>query len=830
MAHYRSWLLARVAQWLPWFVLFLLVIFLYAKLFVVPYAGFRLASSGEITAIFADDPAVLQVGDLIRQIDRVEWEQHRRNRWQWLFPEPAAGSILNLTVQRGDEGELVEVQWPMAGLTTRELVERLNSQWWLAFLFWAAGTAAWIFIRPRGQLWALFLLFNYLTALWIITGGVALWKVWLSQFVFRSTLWLCLPVYLHFHWNFPTPLRPVRPVVWAIIYAITIAGAAGEWLNLWPLTAYYLPFLIALLGMILILVFRFWRRPAERSEIRLLFFTALFGFIPPIIIGVLGFLGINWPFYLEGGAILAFAAIPGAYFFTFHLQQHGQLQGRAGRLLRFYVILVLVGLGSLLLITTTADWAGVFDSIAVISFALALLVLLAGLIGLAPIVLLAALGDLPGRAGRSMELRADRRAAAFFFFPLLVTVAALPVFGAYAVFNSAGAAGVVGLLTVLVAAVVTRNSYGSFERFVEQRVLGMPLPPAGLVERYADRIATSLNRHSLIGLLREEILPTLLVRQSALLFWDENRPPTLLYSQGLGANFRVAAADFAHLFAQAGHYWPEGIGRGYGWVRLVLPMSVNQKPFGLWLFGRRDPDDLYGPAEIPTLQTLANQTAVALVNILQGENLQLLYRANIQREEKERLKLAHELHDDVLNEMAAMLIHLEQTPPAFEQAHDRLVDRLRGLIRGLRPPMLDWGLYAALDSLVDDLMERADGQVAIHFDVPETEVRYDPQVEKNLFRIVHQAAENALRHAEPRTIRIGGQLQLQQVSLEVTDDGKGFGIGERPELATLLAGEHYGLAGMQERAALIGAKMAIHSVPGEGSRVSLLWQLDGRHE
>jgi signal transduction histidine kinase len=828
MARNNFYLLSWAAELLPWLTLFLLLVFLYAKLFVIPYTGFHLTSEGEIVTVFTEERSPLDAGDFITQVNGTAWDTLRADPWRRLFPDVVKGSILNLTILNGGEGEPIDVAWRAPGLNFAELADRLNSQWWMAFIFWGAGTAAWFLIRPRDSLWWLFLLFNYVTGLWLITGGVALWKVWLSAPVFHSSLWLCLPIYLHFHWNFPSPLRRIPPLFWAVLYLAALVGAIGEWLPLWPGGLYYFPFLAALAGMILPLIARAIWRPAERPEMRLLFLTTLLSVLPAILVSIVRSAGLPLPAYLEGGAILALAAIPGAYFYTLYRRQYGQLPGRAGRLLRLYLALTVVTLLALLVITVTADRAGLFNSVAVITFILTLSLILVALFGFAPIVLLASLGNIPGRPGRSLELRANRQLTAFFFFPLLLAAAALPAFGAQLL--SPGAAGVVALLTVLAATFITWGGYSHFARFVESKVLGMPLPPAGLVETYAGRIATSLERESLIHLLCDGILPTLLVRQSALLFWDETHPVTLVYSQGIEKDALMPLPSAVRLSAQHEPHHPVGLGAAYEWARLALPLSLNQQPVGLWLLGRRDPDDTYGAADITTFQALANQTAVALVNILQAENLQTLYQVNIEREEKERLGLAHELHDDVLNELAAMLMYVEQTSPQFDQAYQTLVERLRGMIRGLRPPMLDMGLFAALDSLLDDLLDRVAGETEIRFEVPESAARYDAHVEQYLFRIIHQAAENALRHAQARTIYILGSLEPERIHLEVVDDGRGFVIEERPNLAALLAEAHYGLAGMYERAALIGATLTIQSTPGKGSLIAVTWQPDEPHE
>jgi signal transduction histidine kinase len=93
------------------------------------------------------------------------------------------------------------------------------------------------------------------------------------------------------------------------------------------------------------------------------------------------------------------------------------------------------------------------------------------------------------------------------------------------------------------------------------------------------------------------------------------------------------------------------------------------------------------------MQSLANQTAIAVSNILQAESLRALYEADIDRHELERQRLALELHDSVLNEMAAMLMgtNLSSLPPSFQSTYQAVVQRLREIVSDLRPPMLSCG-------------------------------------------------------------------------------------------------------------------------------------------
>jgi two-component system sensor histidine kinase DegS len=139
--------------------------------------------------------------------------------------------------------------------------------------------------------------------------------------------------------------------------------------------------------------------------------------------------------------------------------------------------------------------------------------------------------------------------------------------------------------------------------------------------------------------------------------------------------------------------------------------------------------------------------------------------------------------------------------------------------------MLSYGLFAALDELVDDLSDRSNG-THIRLDLKRSAVRYDFKVEEHLFRIVQQACENAIKHAEASLIRIHGQLE-PDVRLVVEDDGIGFHDNKPFDFTELLSEHHFGLAGIHERAALINAEVNIDSSPYQGTRVLIKWHPRG---
>ncbi len=347
-----------------------------------------------------------------------------------------------------------------------------------------------------------------------------------------------------------------------------------------------------------------------------------------------------------------------------------------------------------------------------------------------------------------------------------------------------------------------------------------------MLEIYSARLATSTSLSSLLKLLDSDVLPSLLVRQFAFLKL-ENGLPELLLTKGVTNEQIRNGCDFTSLMAVAGKYRPVPLQNDEPcpWARLILPLKVGETVIGFWLFGRHDPDDMYTRSEISILQSLANQTAIALSNILQTERLRSMYQANVDRYEEERLHLALELHDSILNQLAVLQMNLDKPSQKFQEAYDGLTQRLREIVSDLRPPMLNYGLEPAIRELADNLMERSKDTIYVELDLKTEQSRYESRTELHLFRIVQEACENALRHAQAKNIKIFGKLEDKEINLQLQDDGTGFNLGDNSlDLDALIAQNHFGLAGMQERAAIIGAEFTINSSPKAGTHIQITWK------
>lgn len=428
------------------------------------------------------------------------------------------------------------------------------------------------------------------------------------------------------------------------------------------------------------------------------------------------------------------------------------------------------------------------------------------------------------RLGQS-ELRVNQLIAIYSFLVLLVIITAPLIvwIDTWAIPN--GATAFLGVFTVVVIAMGSILGFPKFQAFLERRLMGIRLSPTHLQQIYSTRITTSTSFASLQTLIEDDILPSLLVRQFVFLQFDDHNSSTIFFAKGITEAEAPSKADVTELIAGAGTYRHPALltkEQPCHWIRLALPLKVGEQLIGLWLFGRRDPDDIYSQLEIPTLQSLANQTAIAQSNILQTQRLKELYLINVDRHEEERLGLALELHDSVLNQIAALPMSLDiPLPPSFQENYEKLTHQVREIVSTMRPPMLNYGLKLAIEELVENLIERTKGTVNLTLEITADDGRYPQNIELYVFRIIQEASNNATRHAKAKNIHIFGCFEPDKINIKVQDDGIGFHPEEN--LDKLLANKHFGLAGMKERAELIGADFHIESTASTGTQISVKW-------
>jgi two-component system sensor histidine kinase UhpB len=192
-------------------------------------------------------------------------------------------------------------------------------------------------------------------------------------------------------------------------------------------------------------------------------------------------------------------------------------------------------------------------------------------------------------------------------------------------------------------------------------------------------------------------------------------------------------------------------------------------------------------------------------------------------QEAERLRIAQELHDQVGQELTAVLLRLSrissQAPPLLQAevtlAGDAVRDALEDVRRiaiELRPEALDeLGLAGALAVLAERFSKQLGLEVSHH--IPADLISVPAEPELVVYRVAQEALTNVVRHAASRRAEIRLEGGREQLILTVRDDG--LGLPPHPVEGT-------GIRGMRERAALIGAKLEVRNrAPGPGTEVRL---------
>lgn len=204
----------------------------------------------------------------------------------------------------------------------------------------------------------------------------------------------------------------------------------------------------------------------------------------------------------------------------------------------------------------------------------------------------------------------------------------------------------------------------------------------------------------------------------------------------------------------------------------------------------------------------------------------------IQAQEHERRRVARDLHDGLAQQLAAAILGLEVAQRVLEndvQRAKRELISVEQIIRGglrearevifnLRPLSMDnIGLQAALSKLISRIKEQtgADILLSVHGE----ERKMDSTSLTCVFRIIQEALNNAIKHANATEIKVRLEFAPDFLAVQVIDNGCGFDF--LSEETWTSNGEHLGLIGMKERAELIGATLKIDSRPGSGTRVFL---------
>jgi len=764
-----------------------LTVILYAmlRLWTYPYDG--LTWSSRTGLVYSVDPAGpahqvgVRWGDRVVAVDRVP-----ASEVSLLYGEKGQKDVVSLTLLRGDQK--ITVSFPLASPSWLERVLRLEPLF-IALVFWSTATVVWM-LQHSHRVSQLFFLVSQAAASLLAVGDLTVTQLHWAITLFRLLLLAVAPLALHFFTFFPQEMFSPHIRHYLLRGFYGGAGLLGVLTLLhdtipsaFPLRTARDVFVIVTLLAGLALLFRSGQGASLQvhQRRRLLVTGMICSLLPLLLLSFLPQALRGWPLVGYVWTFPLLVLLPLAYGYAV----------RAGEL-------------------GTADW--------VLSRTLAHLMLTSIFLGFY-VLLFWTLDHALARVTRARSIVAAVFAVgvAAFFAPLrnlLLKWADYLFYGGW-------------------------YDYRAVLHEMSQALAGI-IEARELAELLVHRLARTLRLRGAALLLPTGEETVSLVEATG---WAPSELPTspLPHTGALARALCQAACPLAPTRLHAALANVPLTNTERSWLscpdlELWVPLVRREKLQGILLLGARAGGEHIDAQDRRLLATLAWNAATAAENVQlfealrrRADEVNQLYSQLAQAREEERKYVARELHDQVVQDLINVYHYLDVDGPCLAPTPDKhtealrgrvltLVQALRRICTELRPPALDdLGLGLAVERHVEDVAEETGLNISLW--VPtncyETLVDLPEEISVCLFRALQEALTNVYRHAQATQVHVGLTVDEGHITLEVRDNGCGFRCPIR--LGALIHDGHFGLAGLQERLALIGGTLQVESIPGRGT-------------
>jgi signal transduction histidine kinase len=366
-----------------------------------------------------------------------------------------------------------------------------------------------------------------------------------------------------------------------------------------------------------------------------------------------------------------------------------------------------------------------------------------------------------------------------------------------------------GTAVGLIAALTFHPLRDAVQRLVDRLFYGGWYDYRGLVEEISQSLAHTLDAEELAEVLVRQVPKAM------------HLPGAALWSEREGQMEVMSASDpaFADQLTRVLTMWTDLDEVRLSGDRAVVPLTVEQQTIGVWVLAGRAGEE-WSPEDQRILTVLRRQAALSAQNVRLVATLRAkvtevegMHRKLVTAGEQERAELAQELHDGVIQDLIDLRYRLdslqegtdsgqaEEKAGPLDEIYDQtgiLVDELRRLCSGLRPPALDQlGLAAALRALAREMIARG-----LPVETCLEDIALPDEAAIGLYRIAQEALSNAWRHAEATQAYLKLARAGDRVELAVADNGIGF-----DPTAARKADGRFGLLGMSERAEALGGRL-----------------------
>ena len=205
---------------------------------------------------------------------------------------------------------------------------------------------------------------------------------------------------------------------------------------------------------------------------------------------------------------------------------------------------------------------------------------------------------------------------------------------------------------------------------------------------------------------------------------------------------------------------------------------------------------------------------------------QRLNKTMYDTEQKERIRIARDLHDSIgqhlwvikmqLNAQSIKLADSEQAPiKASIVLVDSTIAEVRNISHNLLPEALSFGLYAAFDDLCDKVMSSGGPNIQFSFEAALREKKFSQQFQLSIYRIVQEVLTNMVRHAQAKNITFSVAEGIDAILIDIQDDGDGF------DTSKIVDSDGIGWQNTFARVNMLNGKMNVSSERIRGTKIEI---------
>jgi signal transduction histidine kinase len=251
---------------------------------------------------------------------------------------------------------------------------------------------------------------------------------------------------------------------------------------------------------------------------------------------------------------------------------------------------------------------------------------------------------------------------------------------------------------------------------------------------------------------------------------------------------------------------------------------------GLLALGKRADEEIFHTRDLEIIELIAQQAALFLLTAQQIERLREVPRRVTEAQERERFRLAQELHDTIQQFLGRLPFYLQVSrtsvrsrPEQTEALLQRCiadVESAAQTVRQIRGELAPIQLESKLTQPLVDLLERfrVRTNLAVQVEIAaDIDAKLSPAARHALYRVIQQALDNVDVHAHGASrVKVAVRSANRQVQFSITDDGCGFTEGQRSQAE---AAGHFGLRSMQARISSLGGELTVTSEQNCGAIV-----------